>query len=317
VLAGEVRRMLADPRADALSQNFLPQWLNLRGLEFSAPFEPDFDESLRRAMRQETERFFAHIVREDRSVSELLTADYTFLNERLAWHYGIPGVKGSHFRRVTLPADGPRRGLLGHASILTATSFAIRTSPVKRGKWILESILGVAPPPPPPVVPPLEEVGTVGGGGSEKALTIRERMAAHRKNPTCAGCHQMIDPVGFALENFDPTGKYRVVDPTMAVIDVTGELPDGTTFTTLGEFKAALTRRPAQFASALTERLLTYALGRGLEYYDMPTVRAIVRTAGRSDYQFSAVVLGIVESPAFQMRRSMATPSGTVAALRR
>ncbi|MBM3779115.1 MAG: DUF1592 domain-containing protein [Acidimicrobiia bacterium] len=312
-LERQVRRMLADERSIALARNFMPQWLNLRALEFSAPFDPDFDESLRRAMMLETELFFDYIVRQDLSVMDLLTADYTFLNERLAWHYGIRNVKGSHFRKVTLAQDDPRRGLLGHGSILTATSFAIRTSPVKRGKWILESIMGVAPPPPPANVPPLEEESTVGGSG--KSLTMRERMAAHRKNPTCAGCHSMIDPVGFALENFDPTGKWRSLDPAMSKIDVTGTLPDGTKFTTLGEFRGALTARPERFASSLAEKLLTYALGRGLESFDMPTVRAITRSASAADYRFSAIVLGIVKSPAFQMRRSLVPSPGAVASL--
>ena len=312
-LEQQVRRMLADPRSAALSTNFLPQWLQIRGLEFVAPADPNFDETLRDAMRTETELFFDSFIRDDRPVPEMLTANYTFLNERLAWHYGIPEVKGSHFRRVPLPDDSPYRGLLGQASILTVTSHAIRTSPVKRGKWILSSILGVEPPPPPPVVPELDEGKD--GVGSTKPKTIRERMAAHRENPTCAGCHRMIDPVGFALENFDPTGKYRVTDETMQPIDVTGEFPDGTEFRTLAEFKAALVSEPEQFVRAFTERLLTYAVGRGLEYYDRPAIRGIAREAA-ADYRFSAVVLGIVKSVPFQMRRALNPAPAQVAAVR-
>jgi hypothetical protein len=297
----QVRRMLADPRSDALSKNFLPQWLQLRSLAVASPDDPDFDEALRQAMGQETELFFDSIVREDRSVVDLLTANYTYLNERLALHYGILTVKGSHFRRVMLPDDSPRRGLLGQASILTTTSHAIRTSPVKRGKWILESVLGVSPPPPPPNVPPLDEKK-----GSEVApQSMRDRMAAHRANPVCAGCHSMIDPVGFALENFDQAGRWRVIDASNKPVDVAGELPDGTKFGSLTEFRAALVGHPDRFVAALTEKLLTYALGRGLQPYDMPTVRAIVREAARHNYRFSSIVLGIATSAPFQMRRSL------------
>ena len=221
VLEEQVHRMLADPRSRALAENFLPQWLNYRSLQVSSPADPDFDESLRTAMFLETELFFDSVLRENQSVHALLAAKYTFLNERLAAHYGVKGVKGSHFRRVPLGEESPRGGLLGQASILTATSHAIRTSPVKRGKWILESILGVSPPPPPPNVPDLEEQDK----GATMPLSMREKMAAHRRNPVCAGCHSMLDPVGFALENFDPTGRWRVVDPSMAELDVSGALP--------------------------------------------------------------------------------------------
>ena len=310
VLERQVRRMLADPRAAALSKSFLPQWLQIRGLAVASPDDPDFDESLRHAMAEETERFFDSIVRDDRPAGDLLDADYTFLNERLAWHYGITNVKGAHFRRVALAADSPRRGLLGQASILTATSHAIRTSPVKRGKWIMESVLGVAPPPPPANVPPLEEKK----GADDAPKSMRERMAAHRSNPVCAGCHAMIDPLGFALENFDQAGRWRTVDASTRPVDVTGTFPDGTPFRTLGEFKSALAKRPERFVAALTDRLMTYALGRGLEPSDMPTVRAIVREAAPMNYRFSSLVLGIVKSAPFQMRRLPAAPATTVVA---
>ena len=312
VFERQVRRMLASPRSEALSTNFLPQWLQLRSLGVASPDDGDFDEALRQAMGRETELFFDSIVRHDRPLLDLLNANYTFLNERLAWHYGIPNVKGSHFRRVALPHDSPRRGLLGQGSILTTTSHAIRTSPVKRGKWILESVLGVSPPPPPPNVPPLEEKK----GGAAAPLSMRERMAAHRANPVCAGCHSMIDPVGFALENFDQSGRWRIIDATNKPVDVAGEFPDGTRFKTLAEFRAVLAGRPERFASAFTEKLLTYALGRGLESYDMATVRAIVRQAAATDYRFSSIVLGIAKSTPFQMRRSLSPPASTVAAAR-
>ncbi len=310
VFERQVRRMLADPRSRALSKSFLPQWLQLRSLAVASPDDPDFDDGLRAAMGMETELFFDSIVRDDRPVPDLLTADYTFLNERLAWHYGITNVKGAHFRRVSLPPDSPRRGLLGHGSVLTTTSHAIRTSPVKRGKWIMESVLGVAPPPPPANVPPLEEKK----GGDAAPKSMRERMAAHRANPVCAGCHAMIDPLGFALENFDQAGRYRTVDQSTKAVDVSGTFPDGTGFKTLNDFKSRITRRPEQFTSALTEKLLTYGLGRGLEPSDMPAVRGIVRQAAASQYRFSAIVLGITTSPAFQMRRSLEAPATAIAA---
>ena len=303
--------MLADKRAEALAENFLEQWLNLRKLQFASPADPDFDDSLREGFQRETQLFFGSIVREDRSVLDLLTADYSFLNERVALHYGIPNVKGSHFRRVTLPADGPRGGLLGHGSVLTATSHAIRTSPVIRGKWILETVLGTPPPPPPANVPPLEEKT----GGVGKALSMRERMAAHRKNPVCAGCHTMIDPMGFALENFDPIGRWRTVDDSMSPLDASGSFPDGTKFDGLKGFRAVLASRPERFVGALAEKLLTYALGRGLEYYDMPAVRTITRAAGRGDYRVSALILGIAKSVPFQTRRSLA-PAASLSAAR-
>jgi hypothetical protein len=293
--------MLADERASAFVENFAGQWLYLRNLEAVVPVQvefPDFDDTLRESLRRETELFFGSIVQEDRSALELLTADYTFLNERVARHYGIPNVKGNHFRRVTLPPDNPRRGLLGHGSILAVTSYPDRTSPVVRGKWILENLLGAAPPPPPPNVPEL--VATTGGG---VALSMRERLAVHRERTACAGCHAMMDPLGFALENFDAVGKWRTLEDTGAPIDAAGTLPDGTPFTNVAEFREALLSSD-RFAATLGEKLLTYALGRGLEHYDMPAVRGIVREAAERDYRFSAFITGVVQSTPFRMRRS-------------
>jgi hypothetical protein len=305
--------MLADKRSTALSRNFAPQWLELRQLETSSPSEtifPNFDESLRSGFQQETELFFDSIIREDRSVLDLLTAKYTFVNERVAQHYGIPNVRGSQFRRVVLSDDSPRVGLLGKGSLLTATSQGIRTSPVKRGKWILSNILGAPPSPPPPNVPKLEEKQQPG-----KALSIRERMAAHRANPVCASCHSTIDPAGFALENFDATGAWRDTDEFGKPIDPSGTLPDGTTFQTLAQFRAALLSRPDRFVSTLTQKLTTYALGRGLEYYDMPAVRTMMKRAAAGDYRFSSLILGIVDSVPFQMRRGQPRADGRVAAI--
>jgi mono/diheme cytochrome c family protein len=324
VLQRQVRRMLADARSKRFLANFAGQWLQLRNLDSWKPFEalfPDFDDSLRRAMRRETELFFDSVVREDRSALALLTANYSFLNERLAQHYGIPNVSGSHFRRVTFADDNPRRGLLGHGSILTVTSNPMRTSPVSRGKWILENVLGTPPPAPPPNVPLLAEkkVGVAD-------LSVREKMAAHRRNPACAGCHAMIDPLGFALENFDAVGRFRAVEDqyirddkeTYTPIDASGVLPDGTKFQDLDSFRRILTAHPDRFVTTLTERLLTYALGRGVEYYDMPAVRRIVAGAAKNDYRFSSLILGIVESQPFQTRRSAPGPAAAaIAALRR
>ena len=302
VLEQQVLRMLADPRAKALTTNFAEQWLNLRRITVVAPDPaafPDFEESLRQAFQQETLLFVDSIIREDRGALELLDANYTFVNERLAAHYGLPHVGGTQFRRVTLPAESPHRGLLGQGSILTVTSHATRTSPVKRGKWILEQLLGSPPPPPPPNVPDLKEKQAVG-----QVLTMRERMAEHRANPYCAGCHSMLDPVGFALENFDPIGQFRTLDENLMRVDASGALPDGTKFDGLAGFRAALVAQPERFLLTLTESLLTYALGRGAEYYDMPAVRKIVRDAKATNYRVSSLVLGIVNSVPFQMRRS-------------
>jgi hypothetical protein len=256
---------------------------------------PDFDDNLRRSMRRETELLFQSIIHEDRDVLDLLTADYTFVNERLARHYGIPDIYGSRFRRVAI-TDDARRGLLGQASILSVTSHAERTSPVVRGKFILENILGTPVPPPPPDVPVLKETAP-----GETPKTMREQMAEHRANPTCATCHKIMDPIGFALENFDAVGEWRTREAGGA-IDASGQLADGTKINGVVTLREALVRRPDMFASTLTEKLLTYGLGRGLDYYDMPVVRAIVRDAAHSDYRFSAIVMGIVRSTPFQMR---------------
>jgi hypothetical protein len=300
-LTRQVRRMLADPRAAAFVGNFAGQWLYLRNLDAVVPVQsefPDFDDTLRQGLKRETELFFGSIVQEDRSALDLLRADYTFVNERVARLYGMPHVKGSHFRRVTLPADSPRRGLLGHGSILTVTSYPDRTSPVVRGKWILENLLGTPPPPPPPDVPELSATSDQGG-----TLTMRERLAVHRSNPSCASCHALMDPLGFALENFNAVGQWRTLDETGAPVDVAGTLPDGTAFAGVAEFRAALENSDL-FVMTLAEKLLTYGLGRGVEHYDQPAVRAIVRAAAADDYRFSALIAAVVQSPPFQLRRS-------------
>jgi hypothetical protein len=313
-LNSQVRRMLADPRSRAITENFAGQWLYLRNLPAATPnldMFPDFDEGLRQDMRTETELFFNSIVNQDRSILTLLNADYTYLNERLARHYGIPNVYGSHFRRVPLgERAGIRGGLLGQGSILTVTSHNDRTSPVVRGKWILENILGTPPAPPPADVPPLKQDNNVNG----KVLSMRERMAIHRENPVCASCHAVIEPTGFALENFDAVGVWRDVDNTPAVswvrsegsaaIDASGKLPDGTMFNGPTELRSALLSQPGRFVTTVTEKLMIYALGRGVEYYDMPVIRDIVRDAARNNYRFSTIVFDIVNSQPFQMRRS-------------
>ena len=301
-LAAQVARMLADPRAESLATNFAGQWLHLRNLAAARPNlrrYPDFDDNLRRAFRRETELLFASIVDEDRDVLDLLRADYTFLNERLARHYDIPNVYGDHFRRVPLGAASERAGLLGHGSILTVTSYATRTSPVLRGKWILENMLGMPPPPPPPNVPPLDEDRTGGG-----ALPMRERMAQHRANPACAACHQLMDPAGLAMENFDAIGRWREQDDARRPIDVSGSLPGGQAFDGVSGLRQALLARPELFVRTLTEKLLTFALGRGVDHGDAPAVRRILREAARDDNRFSSLVLAVVESTPFQMRRS-------------
>ena len=308
-LERQVRRMLGDPRSHAIVDNFVGQWLLLRNISALGPDpykDPDFDESLRWALRRETELFFEAVMREDRSVVDLLSADYTFLNARLARHYGIPFVHGDHFRRVTLPEGSVRGGLLGQGSILSVTSQPNRTSPVVRGKWILENILGVSPPAPPPDVPELDEQEHVA-----TAVTMRARMATHRANPACASCHRMMDPIGLALENFDQAGRWRVVEESFdsrsasfVPIDASGVLPDGTTFEGITGLRSVLVSRADRFVATMTEKLLTYALGRGLEFYDMPAVRAIAREAARDDHRFSSLILGVVNSMPFQMRRS-------------
>jgi hypothetical protein len=301
VLERQVRRMLADPRSDALVSSFAAQWLHLRNLTASMPdprLFPDFDDNLRRAFRRETELFFESVTREDRNVLDLLRADYTFVNERLAKHYGIANVYGAQFRRVTLPENSPRRGLLGQASILTVTSYGDRTSPVQRGKWILENLLGLTPPPPPPDVPALKE--RVAGG---RVLTMRQRIAQHRENPACSGCHNLMDPIGLATENFDAVGRFRTLEDGM-LVDASGGLPDGATFDGIEGLRAGLLRRPQLFVGTMTEKLLTYAIGRGLEPADAAAVRAIERSSRAADYRFSSLILGVVNSTPFQMRRS-------------
>jgi len=301
MLQQQVQRMLKDERADALVSNFAAQWLYLRDLQARRPNDrlfPDFDDGLRQALLRETELFFGSILREDRSAVDLLRADYTFLNERLAQHYGIPNVYGSHFRRVTLGPDNVRAGLIGQGSVLTLTSYATRTSPVVRGKWILENILGAPPPPPPPNVPALKE--TTDGG---KVLTMRDRMAQHRTNAVCASCHARMDPLGFALENFDAVGRWRTRDESGSSIDASGVLPEETKFDGIKGLRQVLLAQPELFVTTLTEKLLTYAVGRQLGYADAPAVRGIVRAAAGSDYHFSSVIAGIVSSTPFQMRQ--------------
>ncbi len=302
VLEQQVRRMLADPRAEALVTNFASQWLYLRNLAVQSPdarMFPDFDDNLRQSFRRETELFFDSIVKEDRNVLDLLRANYTFVNERLAKHYGIPNVYGSRFRRVTLASDSVRGGLLGQGSILTVTSYANRTSPVLRGKWVLENILGTPPPSPPANVPPLPDSS---GGG--KALSMRERMVQHRASPACSGCHQLMDPAGLSMENFDAIGRWRTRSEAGTVVDSSGGLPDGSMFVGMTGLRGALLHRSDLFVSTVTEKLMTYALGRGLEYYDAPAVREIARDARSNDYRFSSLVLGVVQSAPFRMRRA-------------
>ncbi len=309
VLEQQVKRMLADPKSDALIANFAEQWLFLRNLKSSSPnldAYPDFDDNLRQAMKQETELFFGSIMHEDRSVMDLLTADYTFLNERLARHYGIPGVYGSQFRRVHID-DENRRGLLGQGSILTVTSYAARTSPVQRGKWILTNILGVPPTPPPPGVPELKD-----NGDGAKVLSVRERMELHRSDAVCAGCHKVMDPIGFALENFDGTGHWRATDDG-AAIDPSGTLFDGSRIDGPVALRRMLASRPETFVGVMTEKLMTYALGRGLESYDMPAVRKIVADAKAHGFRFSYLINGVVDSPAFQMKKAAAKDGTAVA----
>jgi len=296
----QVRRMLADSRSRALVTNFASQWLHLRNLASFTPdmrLFPDFDDNLRQALREETELFVESILREDRSALDLLRANYTFVNERLARHYGIPHVYGTRFRRVSLDEDSGRGGLLRQASILMVTSYATRTSPVLRGKWILDNLLGVPPPPPLPDVPAITD-NTVDGN-----LTVRKRLAEHRSNAQCASCHNLMDPAGLSLERFDAIGRRRMAEEG-APIDASGGLPDGSQFVDVQGLEQALLKHPDVFVSTLTEKLLTYATARGVEYYDAPAIRAIVRDARRQDYRLSSIVLGIVKSTPFQMRMS-------------
>ncbi len=313
VLEKQVQRMMADSRSKALVDNFAGQWLYLRNLPAVTPnldMFPNYDEELRNSMRRETELFVGSVIHENRSVLTLLNADYTYLNERLAKHYKIPNIYGSQFRKVSLGDQAAiRGGLLGQASILTVTSHDNRTSPVVRGKWVLENVLGTPPPPPPANIPPLKE-----GAADGKVLTMRERMAVHRSNPVCASCHAMIEPSGFALENFDAVGQWRTVDDTrptpwvrgegFPAIDSSGKLPDGTMFNGPAELKTALLSKPNLFVGTITEKLMIYGLGRGVEPYDMPAIRKIVHNAAQNDYRFATLVMGVVNSQPFQMRRS-------------
>ena len=303
-LDAQVRRMLADPRARSLVDDFAMQWLHLRNLEDvkgdPVPF-PDFDDNLVEAFRHETTLFLASTLREDRSVLDLLDADYTFVNERLARHYGIPGVYGSRFRRVDLPDLTQRGGLLGHGGLLALTSYPTRTSPVLRGKWLLVTIRGAPPPSPPPDVPALPE-----GEGGGRTTSVRERLERHRQAPACATCHASIDPPGFALEQYDGLGAWRTADEYGNPVDATATLPSGRTVEGMAGLRAWLIERPEQFAGTVTEKLLSYALGRGLAHADRPTVRAVVREAAADDYRWSALVSGIVKSPAFLMRNGAA-----------
>jgi hypothetical protein len=308
-LEREVRRMLADPRAASLSTRFAAQWLRLPDLDMVQPDirqYPDFDEQLRGAMRRETELFFNDLVQSDHSVLDLYRADYTFVNEQLARHYGIPGVAGSAFRRVKYP-DDTRRGILSHASVLTLTSHATRTSAVERGKWVMEVLLNSPPPPPPPGVPDLEATPGAQGG---RTLTVRQRMEEHRKSAACASCHKMMDPIGLAMENFDVTGRLRLRDNGMP-IDSRGELWDGSSAQTLPELQTALLKRQETLLRTFTRNLMAYATGRRIEAYDMPTVRKIVRDAGTQDHRMSSYILGIVRSPAFQMQRADSGPKSS------
>jgi len=299
VLEQQVKRMLADKRSNAMIENFVEQWLHLRNLKTSSPdlqVYPDFDDNLRRAFKDETEMFFDSIMREDRSVLDLLNADYTFVNERLARHYGIPGIYGSTFRRVKVPNES-RRGILGQGAILTVTSYPNRTSPVERGKWVLTNLLGVPPSPPPPNVPPLQESPV------DRPQSLRERMELHRKDPVCAGCHRVMDPIGFSLENYDAVGHWRTNDEGRK-IDTTGTLFNGAAIDGIDGLRRELVKNSDVFVGVMTEKLMTYALGRGLEYYDMTAVRKVVQTSKANNYKFSSIVLGVVKSTPFQFKEA-------------
>jgi hypothetical protein len=292
--------MMADARSASLVSNFAEQWLYLRDLDSRKPNEslfPDFDESLRDAFRQETDLFLDSVLRGNRSVLDLLSANYTFVNERLAQHYGIPNIHGSEFRRVTLPPDSPRGGLLGQGSILTITSYATRTSPVNRGKWVLQNLLSSPPPPPPPNVPALKTEGKDPG----QTLTMRDAMVRHRADPACAGCHSRMDPIGFAMENFDAVGRWRDRDGDTS-IDPSGVFPNGEKFNGMAGLKAALLSHPREFVSTISSELLMYAIGRNVQYFDEPAIRSIVKEGARDNYTFSSLVLGVVNSVPFRMR---------------
>jgi hypothetical protein len=309
ILEAEVRRMLADPRAtDALVNNFAAQWLNLRQVEevvVNPEKYPNYDESLLEAFQRETEMFVASTLREDRSVNDLLSADYTFVNERLARHYGIPGVYGSRFRRVTLPNREQRGGLLAQGALLVTTSYPDRTSPVLRGKWLLNNIFGTPIPPPPPGV----NTTLVEAKPGAVPPSIRDRLALHRNSPTCNNCHAVIDPLGFALENFDVIGGWRTTDESGKPVDASGTTASGEKIEGLSGLRAVLVDEPEQFPRTVTEKLMAYALGRRLEYYDQPSVRQIVRDAAVRNFRWSALIVGIVESPAFRKREPRAVPN--------
>jgi hypothetical protein len=316
VLEKQLRRMLADSRSAWLSTKFAGEWLELADLPNFRPdpyYYPQYDHSLAESMLREVQLFFDSMVHDDRNVLDLLTANYTFVDERLAEHYGIPGIRGSQFRRVDVPEDY-RRGLLGKGAILAMTSVADRTSPVQRGKWVMTVLLGTPPPPPPPAVPKLDETSAVGSG---KLLTVRERMETHRANPACASCHRMIDPIGLALENFDVTGQWRTWDKTYAMsadgvrihtagvpVDASTTLYDGTRLNGPADLRNGILKYSDAFISTLAEKLFEFAVGRRVEYYDMPVIRSITRDMAKSDNRFSALVLGIVRSQAFQMNRA-------------
>ena len=301
-LERQSQRMLADPRSEALGTRFAGLWLRLQDLYKVRPdpnFYPNFDENLADAMRRETELFFYNLVQEDKSFLELFSADYTFVNERLARHYGIPGVSGNHFRRVDYLED-QRRGLLGQGSVLVLTSMANRTSPVLRGKWVMEVLLGTPPPPPPPGVPDLDETGTVSDG---KFLTTRERMELHRESPACNSCHSLMDPIGLALDNYDVTGRWRLRENGNP-IDTRGDFYDGTPVSEPVELINALLKRPIPLVRNFTENLMAFALGRRVEHYDQPVVREISKNAEKDDYRLSSFIMGIIQSDAFQMKRA-------------
>ncbi len=301
VLKAQIQRMLEDPKSNALTQNFASQWLHVRNLDLLSPpdpaFFPDFNENLKTAFKKEIELLFSHVIEEDRSILDFLSSDYSFLNEQLASHYGIEGVHGAHFRKVDLP-DETRWGLLGKGAVLTVTSYATRTSPTLRGKWVLSNILGTPPPPPPPDIPSLKEDPV------SMKMSMRERMEQHRTNPVCASCHSLMDPLGLALENFDGVGAFRKANSDKSPIDASGVLPNGKEFNGAAELREALWEGREQFIGTFVERMLTYALGRGLEYYDMRAVRKIIRESAKQDFRLLSVVMQVVQSQPFQMRRS-------------
>ncbi len=308
ILEQQVKRMLADPRSESLVTNFADQWLFVKDVQQKQPdvlMFPDFDDGLRNGFERETELFISSILHENRSVLELLSANYTFLNDRLAKHYGIPNIEGSYFRRYTFPPGSVRGGLLGQGSILTLTSYSTRTSPVLRGKWVLENLLSAAPPPPPPNIPALKTEGKQAG----ETLTMREAMTQHRASPACATCHARMDPIGFAMENFDAVGRWRDTDGG-SPIDASGVFPDGTRFDGAAGLKQILLSHPEQFINTVASKLLMYSIGRNLQYYDQPAVRSIVRQAAADNYTFAALIRGVVESEPFQMRESQSASAG-------